>query len=310
MKDLLRCVDLACPDLATILALAENFARDPDAARATLTGQTVVVSLAGPAAYTRVAADAAVARLGGTPVHVGADELAAMSVEDSARVLGSYASAVVLGIGADERLRRFAEVTDAAVVNAYTDRHAPVPALTDLFTLREIFGDLTGRRIAWIGPVGPDTHSLLELVAMAGLDLALAAPPGYQADPDLVVEVEKLAAESGARIEFGHAPYAAVKGASAVLTGRWAWAGEADPAAGEFAAYRVDARLMAAARRDAVFLHNAPLRRGVEATAEVVDGPQSRVFVQAADRLPVLQAVLFHLVTGGLRGRDDDTWCR
>jgi ornithine carbamoyltransferase len=192
------------------------------------------------------------------------------------------------------------------VVNALTDGHHPLQSITDVFTLTELFGDLHGRTLAYVGAGNNVTHSLLEATALLGMNIAVATPPGYEPDPVTVADAEKLAADSGSTIHIGHDPAAAVRGASAVYTDVWLSMG--DPAEtraarlADLAAYRMTPDLMALARPDAVFLHCLPAHRGEEVSAEVIDGPAARVFAQAANRLPVARAVLHALVADRLGG--------
>ena len=142
---------------------------------------------------------------------------------------------------------------------------------------------------------------------MLGLDVAVATPPGYQPDPAVVTLARALAAAHGGAVTLTGDPYAAVAGASAVYTDVWVSMGD-DPGeraqrVAAFTPYRVDAQLMAQARSDAVFLHCLPAHRGDEVMAEVMDGPQSLVFAQAANRLPTAQAALAALLLGKLTGR-------
>jgi ornithine carbamoyltransferase len=153
-------------------------------------------------------------------------------------------------------------------------------------------------------------RSLLEACALAGMDLAVATSAGYGPDPEVVAVADKLAARSGGRLEMGHDPVEAVRGADAVYTDVWLSMGDPRQArAARHAAldpYRVTPELLAHARRAAYFLHCLPAHRGEEVSeevsAEVIDGPRSRVFPQAANRKPVAQAVLLALLTGRLTG--------
>jgi ornithine carbamoyltransferase len=309
MKDLLRTADLTPADLRTLLVLARHADAAPLRWRDLLAGRTVVLYFAKPSTRTRISTETAVVHLGGVPLSVGPNELQlgrGETIEDTARVLSAYAAAVVVRTYADDDVRRLAGAAGVPVVNALTDGHHPLQSITDLFTLVQVFGDPRGRKLAYLGAGNNVTHSLLEVCALAGVDIAVATPPGYEPDPAVVAGAQKLAAESGATVHVGDNPVAAVAGASAVYTDVWLSMGDApDTRAARLAAlapYRVTAELMAHARPDAVFLHCLPAHRGEEVTAEVIDGPRSRVFVQAANRRPVAQAVLRALVTGRLTG--------
>lgn len=263
-----------------------------------------------PSTRTRISTESAVVHLGGMPLTVGPDELQlgrGETVEDTARVLGAYAEAIVIRTYSDDDVRRVAEAAPVPVINALTDGHHPLQSLTDVFTLRELFGELRGRRLAYVGAGNNVAHSLLEACALAGMDISVATPDAYRPDPDVLAVAGKLAARSGSRVDVGTDPVAAVAGASAVYTDVWLSMGDpAETRAVRLAAlvpYRVNAELMARAEPDAVFLHCLPAHRGEEVDADVIDGPRSQVFRQAANRRPVAQAVLLALLTRRLIGR-------
>ena len=307
-KDLLRTADLSRTDLELLLDLAAD--AKAGAADRLLAGETVVVYFTKPSTRTKLSVVTAIARLGGTPVVVGPTELQlgrGETIEDTARVMSSYARAVVVRTFSDDDVRRLAAAATVPVVNALTDGHHPLQSLADLLTLRERFGDLAGRKVAYVGDGNNVAHSLVEACALLGVDVAVATPPGYAPDASVLTVARAVAAGQGSTVTLTSDPYAAVAGASAVYTDVWVSMGD-DPGerAQRVAAlnpYRVDAPLMAHARQDAVFLHCLPAHRGDEVTAEVMDGPQSLVFPQAANRLPTAQAVLTALVLGKLGGR-------
>ncbi len=309
MKDLLRTSDLTPDDLDRLLALAAEAKADRYVGRGLLQGRTVVLYFTKPSTRTRVSSETAVVELGGVPLLVRPDELQlgrGETIEDTARVLGAYASAIVIRTFDDEDVRRVAAATEVPVINALTDRHHPLQSITDVFTLREVVGDLPGRRLAYVGAGNNVAHSLLEACALAGVDLALAVPQEYQPDPAVVAVAEKLATTSGSRIEIGSDPVAAVRGACAVYTDVWLSMGDPPEARSArlrtLAPYRVTPELMARALPEAVFLHCLPAHRGEEVSADVIDGPRSRVFQQAANRRPVMHGVLRALLAGRLTG--------
>jgi ornithine carbamoyltransferase len=161
-------------------------------------------------------------------------------------------------------------------------------------------------RLAYVGAGNNVVHSLLEAAALAGMQIAVATPPRYAPDPAIVAAARALARASGAAIELGDDPFAAVRGADAVYTDAWLSMGDPESERAErFAVlrpYQVDARLFAAARADAIFLHCLPDHRGEEVTAEVVDGPRSVIFDQAENRLHTSVALLAALLDGALDG--------
>ncbi|MFI7707430.1 ornithine carbamoyltransferase [Nonomuraea sp. NPDC049480] len=307
MKDLLRIADLSPDDLVHLLDRAGHFQRHPADSRELLRGRTVLLYFAKPSTRTRLSAETAVVRLGGTPLTVGPAELQlgrGETIADTAHVVSSYTAAVVIRTFDDEEVRSFAGAAHVPVINALTDDHHPLQALADLMTLREVVGDLRGRKIAYIGAATNVTHSLMEAAAMAGLSMAVATPAGYAPDPAVEAMARKLS--TGGELLLTDDPRKAVEGADAVYTDVWLSMGdppeEKTARVAALSPYLVTAGLMAAARPGAIFLHCLPAHRGEEVTAEVIDGPASQVFRQAANRLPTVQAVLEALLNRDLKG--------
>ncbi len=309
MKDLLRISDLTPEDVEYLLDFAEELKRDRKLDHKLLRGQTVVLHFARPSTRTRLSFETAVARLGGTPVVIGPDELRlgrGETIADTARVMSSDASAFVVGIASDEDVRTFAENAVVPVVNARTDGHHPCQSLADVLTIRELYGELAGLKLAYLGDGGNVAHSLLETAALVGMDITVATPRGYAPSPSVVEGARRLAESSGCRVEVTTDPHAAVKAADVVYTGAWLSTDvpETELVAhrSDFAPYRVTPALLADASPDVSFMHGLPAHRGDEVTADVIDGPRSIVFRQAANRLPIAGAVLHGLMRGRLAG--------
>ncbi|MFB4319279.1 ornithine carbamoyltransferase [Actinomadura sp. 21ATH] len=310
MKDLLRAADLSGDDVTLLLRLAADFQNAPESAHDLLAHRTVPMYFAKPSTRTRLSTAAAVARLGGTPVAVGPDELQLRrgeTIGDTARVMGAYAAAIVIRTFADADVADLAAAAPIPVVNALTDGHHPLQAVADLLTVQEHFGHLHGRRVAYLGDGGNVARSLMEAAALAGMDVAVATPPGYAPAGGAAAFAAAEAGRRGGAVTLTADPVEAVKGASVVYTDVWLSMGDPDAERERRVAalepYRVDEELMAHARDDAVFMHCLPAHRGQEVTAGVIDGPRSLAFRQAANRLPATQAVLYALLTRRLEGR-------
>lgn len=264
--DLLRISDLSPAQFASLLDLAGKMQRHPLAWRETLEGQSVACCFAKPSTRTRVSFEAAIHRLGGLPITLHPDELRlgpGEPISDTARVLSSYCAAIVMRPLAQSDVIELAEHASVPVVNALTCQ-----TLADCLTLRERFGTLEALPVAYVGDDNDVAASLREAAALTGIDLRIAAPP--------------------------EDPCAAVAGARTVCTDVRVSMGRSDG----LEPYRVTPELMALAAPDAVFLHCLPAHRGDEVDAAVIDGPQSLVWEQAANRLPTEQALLYALVTG------------
>ena len=309
LKDLLTIADLGRDNLLTLLDIAASFKRNPHETPELLRDHSVVLYFNKPSTRTRISFETAVAQLGGTPIVVGPHDLQldrGETIEDTARVISSYARAFVIRTFGDADVRRFAAAASIPVVNALTDRHHPCQVIGDLLTLRELWGTLEGRRVAFIGDGDNVATSLIQGCALLGIHVAVATPHGYAPDDGLVAAARRVAAVSGADVVVTEDWRRAVSGADAVYTDVWLSMDipeeERSARTEAFCPYQVNAELMRLANPDAIFLHCLPAHRGEEVSAEVFDGPQSRVFEQAANRLPTEQAVLFALITGRLAG--------
>lgn len=303
MKDLLRIADLLPADLDRLLTIAGEAKCFPRGVVPLLQGETVVCYFSKPSTRTRLSFATAIARLGGVAEFVGPTELQlgrGETIEDTARVISRYAAAFVIRTFDDEDVRRFADAASIPVINALTDGHHPCQALADLLTLKERFGSLPGRKVAYLGDGNNVAHSLMEACSMAGVDVAVATPPGYQPDDEVVLTAERLAATSGALVTVTMDPLKAAADADAVYTDVWVSMGtpetERNARVASLAAYRVDEAVMAEAKPGAMFMHCLPAHRGDEVVASVIDGPQSVVFDQAENRLHTAVAVLADLV--------------
>jgi ornithine carbamoyltransferase len=287
-----RSSDLDEDQFAHVLRTAERMKRDPHGWTQALPGRTLVTLFEKPSTRTCASLAAAAQRLGMLPLDLSGNELQLgrdERIEDTARVLSGYCSAIAVRMVAQSRLEQLAAAATVPVINAVSDDHHPCQALADLLTLHEQFGRLEGLRVAYVGEATNVAHSLLEAGARAGMSVAVATPTGYGPDPNVVAVARGLAVLHGGSIEITDDPDAAVRGAHAVYTDVWRDRRDLVP-------YQVTTQLMRAARADAVFMHCLPAHRGQEVSAEVIDGPQSIVFQQAANRMPTAQALVYALV--------------
>ena len=192
-------------------------------------------------------------------------------------------------------LERMEAVVDVPIVNLLSDRAHPCQALADLLTLREHYHRLDGLRVAYVGDGNNVAASLAFGAALSGVELVVASPEGYELDPDVVARARNL----GGTIELTGDPDDAVRGVDAIYTDVWTSMGqeaEREQRLHAFAGFTVDEALLKGASPDAVFLHCLPAHRGEEVAAEVIDGPRSLVWPQAANRMHAARALLAHLV--------------
>jgi ornithine carbamoyltransferase len=291
-----------------ILDLSHRFKREPGRHRDALAGGRVGMIFDKPSTRTRVSLEAAAWALGMLPIVLRPDELQlghGETVADTARVLSRYLSALTIRTFAQARVDELAAHSSIPIINALTDDHHPCQALADAMTLEEAFGDVRGRRVAFVGDGNNVAHSLIQAAGYLGFDLRIATPEGYRPDPAIVATGRAHAAETGGSVELVTDPGEAVRGADAVYTDVWASMGkeaEREERRRIFAGYTVNDPMMAGARPTAIFLHCLPAHRGDEVTDAVIDGPQSRVWDQAENRVYTEQALLYALITGDRRG--------
>lgn len=215
-------------------------------------------------------------------------------IEDSARVLSRMVDAVMIRTFDHHKVERFAAHSRVPVINGLTDRFHPCQLLADMQTYLEHRGDITGRTVAFVGDGNNMCHSYMNAARLFDFDLRVACPADFAPDADLL-------AATGGRCTLLRDPREAAAGADLVVTDVWASMGQeseqADRAAA-FARYCVDARVMAAAKPDALFMHCLPAHRGEEVSADVIDGPQSVVWDEAENRLHAQKALLEMLLVG------------
>ena len=223
------------------------------------------------------------------------------SIPDIARNLERWVDALMARVYEHRTLEELAASASIPVINGLSDLAHPCQALADLLTIREHLGGLSGRRLAYVGDGFNVCNSLLFAGALAGMNVSVASPVGYEPDEDMLERAQEIAEDGGGHIEIGNDPQDAVADVEVVYTDAWVSMGLEDEAAQRrevFAPFRVDDNLMNLADTDAVFMHCLPAHRGEEATDAVLDGPQSVVFDQAENRLHTQKALLVAVMRG------------
>jgi ornithine carbamoyltransferase len=283
--DFLTGEELSSDQLAQLLARAAELKQQP-LASSVLKGRSVALIFQRPSTRTRVSFEAGVNELGGHPLVLRPEEMQLSrgeSVRDTALVLSRHVAAIGIRTGPDALVRELAEYATVPVVNMLTAEHHPCQALADLQTMREEFGALDGLKLAYVGDGNNVARSLAIVGALAGVEVAIAAPDGFQLEP-----------VAGAVLTGD--PYAAVKDANVVYTD--VWVSMNDPAEtvearrAALKPYRIDDRLMAAAAPGAIALHCLPAHPGEEITAEVLYGERQRIWDQAENRRHAQKALL------------------
>jgi ornithine carbamoyltransferase len=292
--------DLDPVRLRTILDNAIAWKRDPEAVPDGFGGRGVAALFEKPSARTRISVEVAVATLGGHPIYIRPDEVGLdtrETVEDVARTMAGMCALIAARVFDHRTLERMVAAVDVPVVNLLSDTAHPCQVLADLLTIREHFGDIEGRRCVYVGDGNNVAASLAFAAALSGLELVVASPDGYQLDPQVVDRARNL----GGVVDVSSDAYDAARNADVVYTDVWTSMGqeeEREHRLRAFAGWTVDAALMKAANDDAIFLHCLPAHRGEEVAAEVIDGPASQVWEQAANRMHAARALFVDLMEG------------
>ncbi len=300
-RDLLDLAALAPDDIEWLMRRAAAYKaglRHP-----ALNGLSVGLLFEKPSTRTRVSFEVAIHRLGGHPVLLPIDQMQlgrGETVADTARVLSGYLSALVIRTFGQARLEEWAQQSTVPVINGLTDLHHPCQILADLFTIYERRGSLAGRTLAYIGDGNNIAHSLMEGGALMGMRVVVASPPGLMPDPKMTARAMQIAKAHGGGVLVHNDPQQAAAGADVLYTDVWVSMGQADDPAhiAALRPYQINADLIARACPDVLVMHCLPAHRGEEITAAAMEGPQSVIFEQAANRLPVQQAILERWVTG------------
>jgi len=293
--------DLAPAEIERVFSIAEDLKvkfqeglREP-----LLPGRVMSLLFEKKSLRTRVSFEVAMAHLGGSAIFLG-DEAgfgSRESLADFARILSEYVDVIVVRAKRHETVSEIANHSSCTVINGLTDYSHPCQAMADLFTLRELFGNLEGRTLAWVGDGNNVARSLAMGCGKIGMRFAMATPKGYEFGAGYCKTLAREVPDLDLLVTTD--PMEAVQGAIAVYTDVWASMGqeaETEKRRRDFAAYQVNARLMSRLQKGAVFMHCLPAHRGEEVTDEVIDSPQSVVVQQAANRLHVQKGILAWLL--------------
>jgi ornithine carbamoyltransferase len=314
MRHFLRDDDLSPAEQAAVLDAAELLAGAPYADRPLTGPRSVAVIFEKPSLRTRVSFEVGIADMGGHAVvldgpnlHFGRGE----TIADAGRVLSGYVDAIVIRTFDDARVEELAAAASVPVINALTNGYHPCQLLADLLTVRQHFGGTAGRTLAYIGDAAFNMGNSYALAgAAAGMHVKIAAPDGYQPAPEMVARARAIASSTGGWVSVTADPRDAVAGADVVATDTWVSMGQVDEEArlAALLPYQLNAPLLAEAAPHAIVLHCLPAHRGYEITDEVLDGPQSLVFRQAANRVPAQKALLSWLLAHAKLSKPQSIW--
>ncbi len=304
-KDLLTLSELTSSDIESILSLSARLKsqRETGLGSGALGGKTVALVFEKPSTRTRVSFQVAIGELGGHSISLSSNEMQlgrGEIIEDTGRVLSRYVHCIMARVNSHADIVRLAKASHVPVINGLSDLYHPVQVLADLLTLVEHKGQLQKPKVAWVGDGDNVCNSWALGAALTGIDFVAATPKGYEPARDAIKEATAMARAKGGTIRVVSDPVVAVSDADCVMTDTFVsmgFEGESRKRKQTFLPkYQVNAKLMAKAKKDAIFMHCLPAHRGEEVSAEVLDGPASVVFDEAENRLHTTKALLCFLV--------------
>ena len=298
-RDLLNISDLSAPELNSLFALAERM-RAGKYDKKPLAGKSLAMIFLKSSTRTRVSFEAGTWQLGGHALFLSSRDIQlgrGEPVADTARVMSRYVDGIMMRAFAHSEVEDLAKFADVPVINGLTDLIHPCQVLADILTIRQHLGGYEGKRVAWIGDGNNMANSWIDAATVLGFELVLACPESYNPDKKIL----ERAARANARVRVVRDPAEAADGADVINTDVWASMGQEEEQAireKAFKNFNVDAKLMKRAKPSAIFLHCLPAHRGEEVSADVIDGPQSRVWDEAENRLHIQKAIMAVLIGG------------
>jgi len=301
-KDFIEIHDYAAGEVMQIFELARDIKANPKKYRETLEGQTLAMIFEKSSTRTRVSFEVGMFQLGGHALFLSSRDIQlgrGEPIDDTAKVLSRYVDGIMARTFAHKTVTDLAEYASVPVINGLTDLSHPCQVMTDYFTAWEKFGNLKGRKIAYIGDGNNMAHSLMYGAPKVGMNIAIATPKGYAPDITVVAAAEEDAKSAGTKLLVTTSIEEAVKDADVVETDVWASMGQEDEAEKrrrDFSGWMIDDRIMSMAKKDAIFMHCLPAHRGEEVSAAVIDSPRSVIYDEAENRLHVQKAIMVTLM--------------
>jgi ornithine carbamoyltransferase len=295
-RDFLQITDLSRKEIEQLFDLAKRM-KGRGYRETPLAGKTLAMIFAKSSTRTRVSFEVGAYQLGGRALFLSSKDIQigrGEPISDTARVLSRYVDGIMIRTYDHAEALELARFATIPVINGLTDLTHPCQVLADIFTVKEHLGGWEGKRIAWVGDGNNMANAWLEAAQVLGFELRLACPEGFEPN-----HAKFEAAKQSGCVMVTEVPEEAVEGAHVVNTDVWAsmgQEGEAEARRNAFKGYTVDSDLMKLADPKAIFLHCLPAHRGEEVTADVIDGPQSRVWDEAENRLHVQKALLATLM--------------
>ncbi len=305
-NDFLDIIDYTPEEIQSLLDLAVDLKKEYQEGgnEPVLKGKVLAMIFQKPSLRTRVSFDMAMRHLGGDALYLSPNEIGLgkrESIADIARVLEGYVHGIMARVFEHQHVLELAKWANIPVINGLSDFSHPCQALADALTIYENFKTLKNLNVTYVGDGNNVAVSLLQICAKLGANFTIANPEGYDMPEEAVATAVKISEESGSRLTFLHDPHDAVQYADVIYTDTWTSMGQEEETALRekvFPPYQVNAQLVSEANPEVIVMHCLPAHRNQELTDEVADGPHSRIFPQAHNRLHAQKAVLFTLLKG------------
>lgn len=298
--DLISLADISTSDLFEIIDLTKKLKSNPLTKSNFLENKSIALIFAKPSLRTRVSFEVGINQLGSKPITIKMDEINVgnrENVEDIGNVLSRYVSGIVIRTFEQKQIEDLAKFSSVPVVNALSNEEHPCQVISDLFTISEIFGNLSGLKLAYIGDGNNVAHSLLIGCALANIDISIATPKGYEPKASYIEIAKKI--NSKIKIELTDNPASAALSANILYTDVWASMGqesEFEKRKKIFVPYQINDGLLSHARKNAVVLHCLPAHKGQEITSSVFNKFSEVIYNQAENRLHAQKAILIKLI--------------
>lgn len=301
-KDLLTLRNLTSEDLTQLFKLTTAMKKTPDRFLNALRGKTLGLLFQKPSSRTRVSFEVGMAQLGGQAMYLSDHEIqmgVREPIRDVARTLAGYFDGIVLRAHAHANVEEFAKNSSAPVINGLSDSEHPCQILSDFYTIYSRYNKLKGINITYIGDSNNVLVSMLYGAAIAGANLSIVTPRGYEPSEELMKDIKVLSKDSGAKFQLSNSPFASLKNAHVIYTDVWVSMGQErqkEQRLRDFQSFQVNQTIVSKALPDALVMHCLPAHRGEEITDEVIEGPRSIVFEQAHNKMHVQKALLTYLL--------------
>jgi ornithine carbamoyltransferase len=298
-RDIISVLDMKA-DFEAILANAVKMKKEPKKGQKQdpLKGKVLGMVFEKPSLRTRISFEVSMHQLGGKALYIGPDEVSIgkrESVSDVAHVLSRYVNVIMYRAFSNKIMREFAAAASVPVINGLDDMEHPCQCAADLLTVMEKKGKLAGKQMVYVGDGNNVCNSLLLGCALVGMNMRAATPKDFRPNADILAKAQEIAKNKKCTIEVLSNPFQAAEGADIVYTDTWVSMGqekEKEEREKLFLPYQVNDKLTEKANKDWIFMHCLPAHRGLEVSAEVMDGPHSVVFDQAENRMHAQKAIL------------------